>query len=148
MQVTLSPRRTTLCRLSAARAVVPGCGEPLRERIPLVSAAIITSDQYIPAGIFRELSAQEGSSDPRLERWFCCTMPVLSASKGQDLKLGHLSPGPYFGVGDKCTNYRLCQMFPPRSEGGDIWSQSDDPWRARCGGGFALSSTSWCCRVH
>jgi len=114
MQVTLSPRRTTLCRLSAARAVVPGCGEPLRERIPLVSAAIITSDQYIPAGIFRELSAQEGSSDPRLERWFCCTMPVLSAPKGQDLILGQMTPS-------RGVNHLLLLFLKVRVSGYDLW---------------------------
>ena len=39
---------------------------------------------------------------------------------GEGLMLGLLSPSLYFGVGDKSPNYRLCQMFPPRSEGGDI----------------------------
>ena len=64
--------------------------------------------------------AREGSSDPSLSALSGETLCDRVGALDGDLKLGHLSPGPYLGVGDKCTNYRLCQMFPPRSEGGDI----------------------------
>ena len=56
--------------------------------------------------------------------------------------MGHLSSGPYFGEVDKCTNYRLCQMFPPRSEGGDICHNLTIPFYQRPDSDFPPSDAS------